>query len=65
MKHHEILQIIANGENSSVEFKRGDIRPEQLAKEAVGMANLQGGMILIGVEDDGTITGITRKNLEE
>jgi ATP-dependent DNA helicase RecG len=65
MKHHEILQIIANGENSSVEFKRGDIRPEQLAKEAVGMANLQGGMILIGVENDGTITGITRKNLEE
>ena len=39
MKHHEILEIIANGENSSVEFKRDDIRPEQLAKEAVGMAN--------------------------
>ena len=55
----ELLEIIQNGENSGVEFKRDNIRPEQLAKEAVGMANLQGGMILLGVEDDGAITGIT------
>ena len=25
----ELLEIIANGENSGVEFKRDDIRPEQ------------------------------------
>jgi ATP-dependent DNA helicase RecG len=56
MKHHEILQIIAEGENSSVKFKRGDIRPEQLAKEAVAMANLQGGMILIGAGGLGFMT---------
>ena len=65
MLKSELLEIIQNGENSSVEFKRDDIRPEQLAKEAVGMANLQGGMILLGVEDDGAITGITRQDLEE
>ena len=65
MLKSELLEMIQNGENSSVEFKRDDIRPEQLAKEAVGMANLQGGMILLGIEDDGTITGITRQNLEE
>lgn len=65
MKKKEVIELIANGENSSVEFKRDDIRPEQLAKEAVGMANLQGGLILLGIEDDGAITGITRKNLEE
>ncbi|WP_218117398.1 AlbA family DNA-binding domain-containing protein [Photorhabdus luminescens] len=39
----ELLEIIANGENSGVEFKRDDIRPEQLAKEVVAMANFQGG----------------------
>lgn len=64
MKKQEIHNLIASGENSSVEFKKDDIRPEQLAKEAVGFANLQGGVILLGVDDEGTIIGITRPNLE-
>ena len=61
----ELLEIIANGENSGVEFKRDDIRPEQLAKEVVAMANFQGGRVLLGVEDDGVISGIQRDDLEE
>lgn len=60
----ELLEIIANGENSGVEFKRDDIRPETLAREIVAMANLRGGMVLLGVEDDGTISGIQREDLE-
>ena len=28
------------------------------------MANLRGGMVLLGVEDDGTISGLQRENLE-
>jgi len=60
----ELLEIIANGENSGVEFKRDDTRPEHLAKEIVAMANLHGGKILIGVEDDGSISGIQRPDLE-
>lgn len=61
----ELLEIVANGENSGVEFKRDDLRPEQLAKEVVAMANLRGGMLLLGVEDNGAISGIQRPNLEE
>ena len=61
----ELLQIIALGENSQVEFKRDDCRPEQLAREIVAMVNHHGGMILLGVEDDGKISGIQRENLEE
>lgn len=61
----ELLEIISNGENSGVEFKRDDIRPEQLAKEVVALANLNGGRILIGVEDNGDITGIQRTDLGE
>ncbi len=53
----ELFEIIKNGENSGVEFKRDDIQPEQLAKEVVALANLRGGMILMGVEDDGRICG--------
>jgi ATP-dependent DNA helicase RecG len=61
----ELLEILANGENSGVEFQRDDIRPEQLAKEVVAMANFQGGRILLGVEDDGVISGVQRSDLEE
>ena len=64
MTKSELLELIANGENSGVEFKRDDIRPEQLAKEVVALANFRGGKIILGVEDDGTITGIQRDDLE-
>ena len=61
----ELLEIIANGENSGVEFKRDDIRPEQLAKEIVALANFQGGRVILGVEDDGTISGLQKGNAQE
>jgi len=61
----KIQELINNGENSGVEFKRDDIRPEQLAKEIVAFLNFKGGTILLGVEDDGIISGITRDALEE
>lgn len=61
----ELLEIIANGENSGIEFKRDDIRPEKLAKEIVAMANFQGGRVVLGVEDDGAISGLQRENVEE
>ena len=56
----ELLEIISNGENSRVEFKRDDIRPEQFAREIVAFLNSYGGRVLLGVEDDGKITGLTR-----
>lgn len=65
MKQNELIEIITNGENSGIEFKLDDIRPEQLAKEVVALANLKGGYILLGVADDKTIVGITRSNLSE
>jgi len=65
MLKNELLEIIANGENSGIEFKRDDLRPEQLAKEVVAMVNFQGGSLLLGVEDDGKISGVQRDQLEE
>ncbi len=61
----ELLEIIASGENSGVEFKRDDLRPQDLAKELVAFSNFRGGMVLLGVEDDGTIAGLMRDDLEE
>ena len=61
----ELLEIITNGENSGVEFKREDVRPEQLAKEIVALVNFQGGRILLGVEDNGAVSGLQRPDAEE
>jgi ATP-dependent DNA helicase RecG len=57
----EILQLIAGGENSSVEFKSADVKIDTLAKEIVAFSNTSGGVILLGVEDDGNISGLPDK----
>ena len=65
MNKAELTELISNGENSGVEFKRDTVENHDAAKELVALLNLEGGTVLLGVEDDGTITGTTRENLEE
>ncbi|MFH0824671.1 MAG: ATP-binding protein [Pseudomonadota bacterium] len=67
MTKTEFLEIIGNGENSGVEFKRDDVHPDSLAKEMSALLNLEGGHIFLGVEDAGTVLGLTRdpKRAEE
>ena len=60
--------IIQNGENSRVEFKSVSVSPKTLAEEIVAFLNVRGGVIYIGIEDDGTISGIDinrKANLED
>ncbi len=64
MTRTELLEIVGNGENSGVEFKRDVLENHDLAKELVAFSNLNGGVVLLGVEDDGSISGITRMDLE-
>ncbi|BAZ91453.1 hypothetical protein NIES932_29620 [Raphidiopsis curvata NIES-932] len=52
------LDLIKLGENSRVEFKSGGFRNESLAKEIVAFANMKGGTIFVGVEDNGEISGV-------
>lgn len=61
----ELLEIIHNGENSGVEFKRDVIQNHELAAELVAFSNFEGGIVLLGVEDDGSISGTARPNTEE
>ena len=65
MTRTELLELIQNGESSGVEFKRDTIDNRALAKELVAFANLRGGRLILGVEDDGSVIGITRDRLEE
>jgi len=63
---NQIYDLIKQSENSSLEFKSADVKPESLAKEIVAFSNLSGGVILIGVEDNGDISGLPgSKNYEE
>ncbi|MGH3922799.1 MAG: ATP-binding protein [Pseudonocardiaceae bacterium] len=61
----ELSELLREGENSGVEFKRDDVQPHDLAKELVALSNLRGGRILLGVEDDGTISGVVRDAVDE
>ena len=65
MTSGELSDLLRNGENSTVEFKRDDVQNHALAKELVAFLNLDGGTVLLGVEDDGTVSGTTRNHLEE
>ena len=65
MNRSQLVDIIEKGENSGVEFKRDDIRPERLSKEISALSNLEGGYIILGVEDDGSVTGVLRSDIEE
>ena len=65
MNKAELIELISNGENSGVEFKRDAVANHDVAKEIVALLNLEGGTVLLGVEDDGTITGTTRESFEE
>jgi len=57
MDIREIIRLIKNGENEVIEFKKKANFPEKIVKEIVAFANTRGGNLLIGVEDDGKITG--------
>jgi len=61
MNRTELAERIHNGENSGVEFKRDDIRPEKVAEAMAALLNLEGGHILLGVEKDRTVSGLTRE----
>ena len=61
----ELSALLREGQNSGVEFKRDDIKPQDLAKELVALSNLRGGRVLLGVEDDGTVSGLGRDKVDE
>jgi len=65
MTVEEVKNIIQNGENSYIEFKEEEIKAKDLAEEIVAFSNSEGGIILIGVDDEGNIKGIKDSKLEE
>ena len=55
----KLLQLINEGEGLNVEFKRCKDRITNSIYETVcSFSNRYGGYILLGVEDDGTVSGV-------
>ena len=59
-----LIEKISLGEDSTIEFKRELPHRESLGDEIAAFANGNGGVILIGVDDDSEIVGIGRQDLD-
>jgi len=57
MTLQEVNKLARDGEGLHVEFKKKVAHPEKIVREIIAMANTEGGYLLIGVDDDGTVSG--------
>lgn len=58
MTKQELALLVSKGEGLSLEFKKKVDHPEKIVKEVVAFVNTSGGRLLIGVDDDGTLSGL-------
>lgn len=60
---NSLLSQISLGEDSHRQFKQNITNPDSLAAEMAAFANADGGVIYIGVADDGSIPGLTSSDV--
>lgn len=60
-----IKNLVKQGENDHLEFKRKAAHPEKIIREVVAFANSTGGKLLVGVDDNGEIPGVKFPEEEE
>ncbi len=64
LSSEEIKQLIKKGEGIRIEFKTAqDGVPDTLYDTVVSFLNKEGGIILLGVTDDGVVTGVEETNI--
>ena len=59
MNAENLKKIIAEGENVEVELKQSFNSEHEIAKYICAFSNTQGGLLILGVRDNGTIEGMT------
>lgn len=59
MDQATLMQMIKKGEDSRLQFKEKITSPNGLASEICAFSNSDGGTILVGVRDDGKVTGLS------
>jgi ATP-dependent DNA helicase RecG len=60
---YSLFEVVALGEDSSRQFKADVRNVDSLASEMAAFANSNGGMILIGVADDGSMHGLSSEDV--
>ncbi|WPD20970.1 MAG: putative DNA binding domain-containing protein [Candidatus Electrothrix scaldis] len=63
METSELLEIIARDEDSRHQLKADITNETSLAQEMIAFSNTLGGILIIGVADDGTVSGLTREDM--
>ncbi len=63
MNATELIEIVNRGEDSRHQFKENITNATALASEMVAFTNSSGGMIFIGVKDQGEITGLSSSDI--
>lgn len=63
MDTQQLETILAQGEDSQHQFKRNMTNVDAFAAELVAFANTDGGHLIIGVEDSGNVTGLSREDI--
>lgn len=58
MTLRELQSLVKEGEHATLEFKKKVAHPEKIVREIVAFANSKGGNLLIGVGDDGGLSGL-------
>lgn len=64
METIEILTILSQGEDSLNQFKKNITNADSLAAEIIAFSNGQGGRLFLGVDDDGTVTGLSKQDIQ-
>lgn len=57
-QYQQLRKLVAHGEGLTLEFKRKASFPEKIVREMIAFANTKGGILLIGISDDGSIPGL-------
>lgn len=57
-RKEEVLFRLAQGQDERTVFLPADLSPEELARYAAGLANHQGGVIVLGVDSSGRVLGV-------
>jgi predicted HTH transcriptional regulator len=64
MNKRLLRELIEEGENSHVEFKRKFSSHAKIAREMIAFANTKGGYMIFGVDDDRSIVGVESEKSE-
>lgn len=65
MKGYERKAMLPDRESLTVEFKSEQRRPQsddEIVDNIVALANTQGGTLYLGIEDNGTVTGVSEQH---